>query len=248
MDRLDFASGFGAVWDLIRAANAFIEDRAPWALNKAGDTDAVAARDRRLPRDAAHRRDAGVAGDPERVGGAVAPARPARHARRPARARTRRSGACCPAGSKLEKGDPLFPRQGRRVTGRHVGRRALSPAARAGRDAVRRRRCRRAGARGARRGRRVDGVRRHRARDVAAGDRSRGALRRRVRDGRACIRTTRRNSTTTWDGLVALADAERCVAIGERGFDLHYEHSPRAEQEVAFRRHIQLAKRRRTGR
>jgi TatD DNase family protein len=45
-----------------------------------------------------------------------------------------------------------------------------------------------------------------------------------------------------WDGLVALADAERCVAIGEAGFDLHYEHSPRDEQEVAFRRHIRLAK------
>ena len=42
MTRLDFASGFGAVWDLIRAANAFIEDRAPWALHKAGDVDAVA--------------------------------------------------------------------------------------------------------------------------------------------------------------------------------------------------------------
>jgi len=45
-----------------------------------------------------------------------------------------------------------------------------------------------------------------------------------------------------WDGLVALADAERCVAIGEAGFDLHYEHSPRGEQERAFRRHVQLAK------
>jgi TatD DNase family protein len=45
-----------------------------------------------------------------------------------------------------------------------------------------------------------------------------------------------------WDGLVALADVERCVAIGEAGFDLHYEHSPRDEQEVAFRKHIQLAK------
>ena len=42
LERLDFASGFGAVWDLIRATNSFIEDRAPWALNKAGDTDAVA--------------------------------------------------------------------------------------------------------------------------------------------------------------------------------------------------------------
>jgi TatD DNase family protein len=45
-----------------------------------------------------------------------------------------------------------------------------------------------------------------------------------------------------WDGLAKLASAERCVAIGEAGFDLHYEHSPRDEQEVAFRRHIQLAK------
>src|SRR5690242_13556540 len=45
-----------------------------------------------------------------------------------------------------------------------------------------------------------------------------------------------------WDGLAALADADRCVAIGEAGFDLHYEHSPRREQEDAFRRQIQLAK------
>src|SRR5438094_1153064 len=43
MTRLDFAGGFGAVWDLIRAANAYIEDRAPWALHKAGDAPAVAA-------------------------------------------------------------------------------------------------------------------------------------------------------------------------------------------------------------
>jgi methionyl-tRNA synthetase len=41
--RLDFSGGYGAVWDLIRATNAYIEDRQPWALNKAGDTDAVAA-------------------------------------------------------------------------------------------------------------------------------------------------------------------------------------------------------------
>jgi methionyl-tRNA synthetase len=43
MAKLDFAGGFGAVWDLIRAANAYIEDRAPWALHKAGDAPAVAA-------------------------------------------------------------------------------------------------------------------------------------------------------------------------------------------------------------
>ena len=32
------------------------------------------------------------------------------------------------------------------------------------------------------------------------------------------------------------------MAIGEAGFDLHYEHSPREEQEDAFRRQIRLAK------
>ena len=45
------------------------------------------------------------------------------------------------------------------------------------------------------RGRRVDGLRGHRSRDFASGARARVAIRRRVRDGRACIRTTRRNST-----------------------------------------------------
>ncbi len=43
MTRLDFAGGFGAVWDLIRSANSYIEDRAPWARQKAGDDAAVAA-------------------------------------------------------------------------------------------------------------------------------------------------------------------------------------------------------------
>jgi methionyl-tRNA synthetase len=43
MARLDFERGFGAVWDLIRATNAYIEEQQPWALSKAGDTAAVAA-------------------------------------------------------------------------------------------------------------------------------------------------------------------------------------------------------------
>ncbi|MGQ0825566.1 MAG: methionine--tRNA ligase [Actinomycetota bacterium] len=42
MRRLDFASAFGAVWELIGAANGFIEDRQPWALHKAGDYIATA--------------------------------------------------------------------------------------------------------------------------------------------------------------------------------------------------------------
>src|SRR5262249_7671082 len=43
LDRLDFSNGFGAVWELIRATNAYIEDRQPWKLNKAGAPAAVAA-------------------------------------------------------------------------------------------------------------------------------------------------------------------------------------------------------------
>jgi methionyl-tRNA synthetase len=43
MTRLDFGGGFGAVWDLIRATNAYIEDRQPWARHKAGETGKVAA-------------------------------------------------------------------------------------------------------------------------------------------------------------------------------------------------------------
>jgi methionyl-tRNA synthetase len=42
MERLDFSGALAAVWELIRAANSFIEDQQPWALNKAGDTAAVA--------------------------------------------------------------------------------------------------------------------------------------------------------------------------------------------------------------
>jgi TatD DNase family protein len=46
-----------------------------------------------------------------------------------------------------------------------------------------------------------------------------------------------------WDALVALAEDDACVAIGEAGFDLYYEQSPRDSQEVAFRAQIQLAHR-----
>jgi TatD DNase family protein len=46
-----------------------------------------------------------------------------------------------------------------------------------------------------------------------------------------------------WDELEPLAIAEECVAVGEAGFDFYYEHSPRDEQETAFRWQIRLAKR-----
>ena len=45
-----------------------------------------------------------------------------------------------------------------------------------------------------------------------------------------------------WDDLVALARSNaRVVAIGECGFDLHYEHSPRDAQARAFAAQIALA-------
>lgn len=43
--------------------------------------------------------------------------------------------------------------------------------------------------------------------------------------------------------LGELAAGPEVVAIGETGFDLHYEHSPRAAQDRAFREQIRLAHR-----
>jgi methionyl-tRNA synthetase len=40
---LDFSGGYAALWQLIKDANAYIEDRQPWALNKAGDAAATSA-------------------------------------------------------------------------------------------------------------------------------------------------------------------------------------------------------------
>ena len=94
---LDFSSGFGAVWDLIRDTNSYIEDQQPWKLHKAGDAAAVAGGARRLPRGAAGRRAARVAADPARRRRALAPARPPGAARgRSACPRRRRGAAACP--------------------------------------------------------------------------------------------------------------------------------------------------------
>jgi methionyl-tRNA synthetase len=106
---LDFSNAFGAVWELIRATNAYIEDRQPWALNKAGDTAQTAAvlgdclealrivallASPLIPRAAAelwHR--LGLPGSPA-------------DARLPEAA----AWGQLPAGSSLVKGSPLFPR------------------------------------------------------------------------------------------------------------------------------------------
>jgi methionyl-tRNA synthetase len=109
MDRLDFPGACTAVWDLIRTTNAFIEDSQPWALNKAGDTAAVA----------------GVLGDClealRLIALLAAPVMPRATAelwRRlglettPQEQRLPDAAAWgqMPAGATLEKGAPLFPR------------------------------------------------------------------------------------------------------------------------------------------
>jgi methionyl-tRNA synthetase len=110
MTRLDFSGGFGAVWDLIRATNAYIEEQQPWARHKEGDADAVARvlgdclealrivallASPVVPRAAAELwRRLGLPGRPEdaRLPGAAA-------------------WGGLPAGARLEKGAPLFPRK-----------------------------------------------------------------------------------------------------------------------------------------
>jgi methionyl-tRNA synthetase len=109
MESLDFSDAFGAVWDLIRATNAYIEDRQPWALNKAGDAVKTAAvlgdclealrivallASPLIPNAAGELwRRLGFAGRPEdeRLPGAAA-------------------WGGLPAGNHLDKGAPLFPR------------------------------------------------------------------------------------------------------------------------------------------
>ena len=41
LERVDYASAYGAVWELIGAANSYIEDSEPWKLHKAGEAEAV---------------------------------------------------------------------------------------------------------------------------------------------------------------------------------------------------------------
>jgi methionyl-tRNA synthetase len=109
LDVLDFEGGFGAVWDLIRATNAHIEERRPWALHKAGDTAATDAvlydclealrvvallASPLIPLAAAELwRRLGLAGSPD-------------DERLPAAA----AWGLLPSGAALEKGAPLFPR------------------------------------------------------------------------------------------------------------------------------------------
>jgi TatD DNase family protein len=48
-------------------------------------------------------------------------------------------------------------------------------------------------------------------------------------------------SESDWAAAEALAGDPRVVGVGETGLDFHYDHSPRPEQQTAFRRSIALA-------
>ena len=48
--------------------------------------------------------------------------------------------------------------------------------------------------------------------------------------------------TADYATLLGLTHHDKVVGIGETGLDFHYEHSPRAEQEVSFRTHIDVAR------
>jgi methionyl-tRNA synthetase len=107
---LAYNDAFGAVWQLIRDANSYIEEQQPWATHKAGDAAATAAvlgdclealrivallASPLIPRAAAELwRRLGLAGAPE-------------DARVPDDARW---GAVPTTGNALEKGPSLFPR------------------------------------------------------------------------------------------------------------------------------------------
>jgi len=109
MDALDFGNAYGAVWDLIRATNSFIEEREPWKLHKAGNADATAAvlgdclealrviallASTAIPRASRELwRRLGLDGSPE-------------DQRLPEAA----AWGLGPSGTTLDKGDPLFPR------------------------------------------------------------------------------------------------------------------------------------------
>jgi methionyl-tRNA synthetase len=110
MTRLDFSGGFGAVWELIRATNTYIEEQQPWAIAKQGRATDVAAvlgdclealrivallSSPVIPRAAGELwRRLGLPGRPE-------------DARLPDAA----AWGQMPAGAQLDKGQPLFPRK-----------------------------------------------------------------------------------------------------------------------------------------
>ena len=110
MEQLDYSAAYVAVWELIRAANSYIEDQEPWKLHKAGDADARRGGARRLPRDPAPRRAPRVSGDPARRAASSGDASASTVHRRISAFPTPPPGASDPRAPASAKGDALFPR------------------------------------------------------------------------------------------------------------------------------------------
>ncbi|MDQ1449100.1 MAG: methionyl-tRNA synthetase, partial [Actinomycetota bacterium] len=110
LNRLDFAGGFGSVWELIRATNAYIEDSKPWELNKQGDAQAVA---KVLGDCLESLRIVALLASPLIPNAAQELWRRLGLAGRPEDARLPEAAAWgrLPAGASLDKGAPLFPRK-----------------------------------------------------------------------------------------------------------------------------------------
>ena len=253
------------MWQLIRDANAYIEEQQPWATHKAGDAAATAAvlgdclealrivallASPVIPRAATELwRRLGLDGRP----------------RGRARARRRALGAVSTAGNALEKGPSLFPRStaDRATEGGDVSKASTRitppPASGAGRPGPHGHRAHDGSTAtatcpedpaeadaivddGPGRRRRVAGVRRHRPRDVACGGRRSPSRRPDVvatvgLHPHDAVPAEPTSGTTSW----RWPPRPRVVAVGECGLDHHYEHSPGPDQAAAFRAQIRLA-------
>ena len=212
---LDFSGGFGAVWDLIRATNAYIEERQPWALHKAGDADAVAAvlgdclealrivallASPLIPRASRELwRRLGLPGTPEdqRLPEAAGVGWP------PRRRAPREGRAAVPPDRHrvVTAGDSPSP----------LGRQPLPPGLGGSGGRPRHR-----GGAGPGGGGRGAGVRGHRPGVVAAGGRARRRGTPTCGRPSACTPTTPRRLDEEWDALVALARDRADVVVGDR--------------------------------
>ena len=228
MATLDFSNGFGAVWDLIRAANSYIEDKQPWALNKAGDTVATAAvlgdclealrivallSSPLIPRASAELwRRLGLPGNPadERLPDAA-------------------QWGLLPRGVDAREGRAtLSPHRDVTWVDSHCHLPSLTGGAEAALDRAR-----------------AAGV----ERVVCVGtDLASSAASIELAAAHDDVSPTvglhphdASKLAAEWDAARGAGEQSRVVAIGETGFDLYYEHSPVAEQEAAFRAQIALA-------
>ncbi len=241
--RFDFAGGLEAVWGLVRATNAVHRGPGAVGAEQGGRHRRGGGRPRRLPRGSADRGAAGVAGDPDRGGRAVAAPRAGRPSGGSAPARRGGVGRDARWGGPREGRAPVPPLRGRaRVTPAATGGwfdshcHVQPPYGPEGVDAVDELLVRA----------RTAGV--HRFVCVGtdlASSRLAVALAHEHDDVWATVGLHPHDAARLPDEQAALrelaASSARVVAVGEAGFDLYYRHAEPSEQEDAFRRQIRWA-------